>query len=380
VSRWAATAINPVNGERIPVWAADYVLSDYGTGAIMAGARARPARPGLRPHVRAAGAGGRGHRRARTRPDTGTGHLPGTASWSTPGRWTACASRRRSRRSCRRLEEAGHGHAAINYRLRDWLVSRQRYWGAPIPIVYCPVDGEVPVPDDQLPVRLPDLRGQDLARRASRRWRGDRLGADDLPALRRAGRAGHRHDGHLRRLVLVLPALPVVDREDIAIDPVEMRRWAPVDPLHRRCRARDPAPAVQQVITKVLFDLGYVEFVEPFRALHNQGQVINQGKSMSKSLGNGVDLARSWPPRGGRDPADDVVRGTADEDVDWSDVSPTGRASSWPGPGGWPATSRPTRCGPGHRRRRVAGDHASARSPRSARWSTRSASTWRSPA
>src|SRR6266851_5553838 len=98
-------AVNPVNGERLPVWAADYVLPDYGTGAIKADAIARITQV---------------------------------------------------------LESDGQGRAAVNFRLRDWLLSRQRFWGTPIPIVYCPECGEVAVPDDQLPVVLPDLRGQDL--------------------------------------------------------------------------------------------------------------------------------------------------------------------------------------------------------------------------
>ena len=146
-------AINPVNGERIPVWAADYVLPDYGTGAIMA-VPAHDQRDldfarafGL--PVRVVVDTGRpdpGARPASPRPATATlvnsGPLDGLAK--------ADADRRRSPRSWR---QRGLGRAAVNYRLRDWLLSRQRFWGTPIPIVHCPACGEVPVPDDQLPVR-----------------------------------------------------------------------------------------------------------------------------------------------------------------------------------------------------------------------------------
>ena len=154
-------AVNPVNGESIPVWAADYVLPDYGTGAIMA-VPAHDQRDldfarkfGLPVQVVL---------------DTGSVD-PALTGMATPGEGTLVNSgpldglskQDAIARIVEILAERGLGRSAVNYRLRDWLLSRQRFWGAPIPIVYCDGCGEVAVPDDQLPVLLPDLRGQELA-------------------------------------------------------------------------------------------------------------------------------------------------------------------------------------------------------------------------
>ena len=317
-------AVNPVNDERIPVWAADYVLSDYGTGAIMA-VPAHDQRDldfartfGL--PVRVVVDTGEPDPA-----DTGTA-TAGDGELVNSGPLDGMRKQEAIETIVRRLEGTGHGHAAINYRLRDWLVSRQRYWGAPIPVVYCPVDGEVPVPDDQLPVRLPDLRGQDLAPKgisplaAATDWVRTTCPRCGGPAERDTDTMDTFVDSSWYFL-----RFPSVDREDIAIDPVELRRWAPVDHYTGGVEHAILHLLYSRFITKVLFDLGYVEFVEPFRALHNQGQVINQGKSMSKSLGNGVDLGAELAAYGV-----DAIRltmlfaGPPDEDIDWSDVSPTG--------------------------------------------------------
>ena len=104
------------------------------------------------------------------------------------------------------LEDQGRGHASVNYRLRDWLISRQRYWGCPIPIIHCERDGLVPVPEDQLPVPLPDVQDYKPKGRSPLAAAEDWVNVD-LPDVRRAGEARDGHDGHVRRLVLVLPAL-----------------------------------------------------------------------------------------------------------------------------------------------------------------------------
>jgi leucyl-tRNA synthetase len=226
----------------------------------------------------------------------------------------------------RELEERGAGHAALTYRLRDWLISRQRYWGAPIPIVYCPVDGEVPVPDDQLPVRLPELRGADLAPKGVSPLAG--VPAWVRTECPRCGGEASRDTDTMDTFVdsswyflrFVSP-----HRDDVPFDQDELRRWMPVDQYVGGVEHAILHLLYSRFVTKVLHDLGMVDATEPFAALLNQGQVINQGKSMSKSLGNGVDLGEELEAHGV-----DAIRltmvfaGPPDEDIDWADVSPAG--------------------------------------------------------
>ena len=209
------TVTNPVNGEQIPMYVADYVLMEYGTGAIMAVPGARRARLRVRARLRPADPA-RDRRPGQRAPDadpsaaeTAEEGLPYTGDGllvnSHPD-FDGMRNREALSAIVAWLDREGKGHASVNYRLRDWLVSRQRYWGCPIPIVYCERCGIVPVPEDQLPVELPDI--EDYTPQGPLAAGGRRgLGQHEVPGVRRAGAPRDRHDGHVRRLLVVLPAL-----------------------------------------------------------------------------------------------------------------------------------------------------------------------------
>jgi leucyl-tRNA synthetase len=315
-------AVNPVNGERIPVWAADYVLPDYGTGAIMA-VPAHDQRD--LDFARVYGLD------VRVVVDTG---LPDPAqTWiATPGDGmlvnsgpiNGLAKAEAIAAITAILADKGLGLAAVSYRLRDWLVSRQRFWGTPIPIVHCPSCGEVPVPDDQLPVVLPDLRGQDLVPRgvsplaAAEDWVNV-----DCP---RCGGPAKRDTDTMDTFVdsaWYMFRYCSVNYTDGPFEPAEVRRWAPVDMYVGGVEHAILHLLYSRFFTKILNDMGLLDFTEPFTRLINQGQVINRGKAMSKSLGNGVDLGEQLERFGV-----DTIRLTMifasppEDDIDWADMNP----------------------------------------------------------
>ena len=248
-SSWARYAINPVNGERMPVWAADYVLADYGTGAIMAVPAHDQRDLDFAPSVRPAGPRRRRHRRAR----------PGRDRRRHPRRRRAGQLRPAGRPdarptpspgSSRSWRQRGLGEAAVNYRLRDWLLSRQRFWGRPIPIIHCPACGEVPVPDDQLPVGCRDLRGADLAPKGvSPLAAADATGSTSTArsaAARPSATPTRWTRSSTRRGTSCATA-----RRTTSDGPFDVGGGAPLDagrPVRRRRRARHPAPAVQPVL------------------------------------------------------------------------------------------------------------------------------------
>ncbi len=314
-------AVNPVNGERIAVWAADYVLADYGTGAVMAvpahdqrdldfartfGLPVRVVVSTDEPDPAESGVATSGDG-----VHINSGSLDGTDKADGIARIVA------------ELEAAGTGSGAVNYRLRDWLLSRQRFWGTPIPIVHCPVDGEVPVPDDELPVRLPDLRGADLKPKgvsplaAATEWVNVTCPKCGGAATRDTDTMDTFVDSSWYFLRYCSP-----DRDDVAFDPADVKAWMPVDQYVGGVEHAILHLLYSRFFTKVLHDMGLIDFDEPFKALLNQGQVINQGKSMSKSLGNGVDLGEQLAQFGV-----DAVRltmvfaGPPEEDIDWADMN-----------------------------------------------------------
>jgi len=315
-------AVNPVNGERIPVWAADYVLPDYGTGAIMAVPAHDQrdldfARTFSLP-VRVVVATGL--------PDpaeTGVA-TPGDGQLVNSGPLDGLTKSDAIAKIIDILAEKGLGKAAVNYRLRDWLLSRQRFWGTPIPIVHCPGCGDVPVPDTELPVVLPDLRGQDLAPHgvsplaAAADWVNVPCPKCGEPAKRDTDTMDTFVDSSWYIFRYCSPAY-----EGGPFDVDALRRWAPVDLYVGGVEHAILHLLYSRFFTKVLYDMGMLEFTEPFTRLINQGQVINQGKAMSKSLGNGVDLGEQISRYGV-----DAIRLTMIfasppwDDIDWADMNP----------------------------------------------------------
>ncbi|MEX2289534.1 MAG: leucine--tRNA ligase [Mycobacteriales bacterium] len=318
------TALNPVTGEQIPVYAADYVLADYGTGAIMA-VPAHDQRDldfarafGL--PVRVVVDTGDADPAATGVATVGDGVLVNSGPYDGLRKDEAIA------RIVADLEARGGGRGAVNYRLRDWLLSRQRFWGTPIPIVHCQACGEVPVPDDQLPVRLPDLRGAALKPAgtsplgAAEEWVNVPCPSCGGAARRDTDTMDTFVDSSWYYLRYCSP-----DHQDGPFDPAAVREWMPVAQYVGGVEHAILHLLYSRFFMKVLHDMGMVDGVEPFAALMNQGQVINQGKAMSKSLGNGVDLGQELTTYGV-----DAVRltvvfaGPPEDDIDWADVSPSG--------------------------------------------------------
>ncbi|GAB3966274.1 leucine--tRNA ligase [Actinoallomurus acanthiterrae] len=318
-------AINPVNGERIPVWASDYVLAEYGHGAIMA-VPAHDQRDldfarkfGLPVRVVV--------QTGETDPaETGVA-TPGEGELVNSGPLNGLTKSAAIPRIVEVLEEKGLGKASVNYRLRDWLISRQRFWGTPIPIIHCDACGEVPVPDEQLPVRLPDdLRGADLAPKgvsplaAADNWVNVECPKCGGPAKRDTDTMDTFVDSSWYFLRYCSP-----DYTDGPFDVEKVRRWMPADQYTGGVEHAILHLLYARFFTKVLYDMGMVDFTEPFNRLVNQGQVILNGSAMSKTTGNLVDLGEQIAEYGV-----DAVRltmlfsGPPEDDIDWADVSPSG--------------------------------------------------------
>ncbi|SEN45355.1 leucine--tRNA ligase [Cryobacterium sp. TMT1-3] len=341
-------AINPVNGERLPIWAADYVLADYGTGAIMAVpahdqrdldfARAfdLPVRvvvdtnspaTGMIPVITPGMLDGTEELPELDPLSTGIA-LAGEGRLINSGALNGLSKITAIKRIIEKLAADGLGRAAKNYRLRDWLVSRQRYWGAPIPIIHGADGAEIPVPEDQLPVLLPPAEGLDLKPRGTSPlggaadWVNVPNPIDGTPATRDADTLDTFVDSSWYFLRFLNP-----NDDTKAFDPKEAEKWAPVDQYVGGVEHAILHLLYARFITKFLFDEGYVSFTEPFTALLNQGMVILDGAKMSKSKGNLVYFTEEIAQYGV-----DAVRltmafaGPPEDDIDWADVSPVGSA------------------------------------------------------
>jgi leucyl-tRNA synthetase len=318
-------AINPVNGERIPVWASDYVLADYGHGAIMA----VPAHD-----QRDLDFALKFDLPVRVVVDTGlddpaaTGvATPGEGALTNSGPLDGMTKSEAIPGIVEILAAKGLGDAAVNYRLRDWLISRQRFWGTPIPIIHCPSCGEIPVPDADLPVRLPEnLRGADLAPRgesplaAASEWVSVKCPKCGESARRDTDTMDTFVDSSWYFLRYCSPHYT-----EGPFDPAEVKRWMPVDQYVGGVEHAILHLLYSRFFTKVLYDMGMVDFTEPFTRLVNQGQVILNGSAMSKSTGNLVNLGEQIAEYGV-----DAIRltmifaGPPEDDIDWADMSPAG--------------------------------------------------------
>ena len=271
-------AVNPVNGERIPIWIADYVLAGYGTGAIMAVPAhderdfefARKFDLPIR-RVTAFVSHGTEERMVNSGPHTGLAAKEGFAS------------------IVAMLEEQGKGRAAVNYRLRDWLISRQRYWGTPIPVVYCDTDGIVPVPDDQLPVRLPET--VDYGGRGDNPLKSD-ASFVNAPCPKCGGPARRETDTMDTFIDSSWYWFRYLSPADTSapVNPQIEARWCPVDRYTGGAEHAVMHLLYARFFTKAMADLGLIHEREPFKRLFNQGQILGaDGERMSKSRGNVQD-------------------------------------------------------------------------------------------
>ena len=317
-------AINPVNNEKIPIWASDYVLADYGTGAIMAvpahDQRDLDFAKAMKLPVRVVIDTGLED------PNTTGVATSGDGKVINSGSITGLSKDAAITQIIKELENKKVGKATKNYRLRDWLISRQRFWGTPIPIVHCDKCGLVPVPESQLPVELPDAKGLDLKPKGS-----SPLGAASdwvnvkCPKCQGAAkRDADTMDTFVDSSWYFL-RYTSVNNHELAFDKKAVETWLPVDQYVGGVTHAILHLLYSRFFTKVLNDLGLLNFNEPFTRLLNQGMVLMDGSAMSKSRGNLVKLSDELDKHGV-----DAIRvslvfaGPPEDDVDWADVSPAG--------------------------------------------------------
>jgi leucyl-tRNA synthetase len=313
-----AYAINPVNGERIPIWAADYVLTDYGTGAIMAvpahdqrdfefaRTYGLPVRVVIQPEGQTLDASTMEEAYSGEGVMVNSGDFDGTSTNVSVKAVTDW------------LESKRVGRHARNFRLRDWLISRQRYWGTPIPIVYCEEHGEVAVPEEELPIELPEVvdftpTGEASPLATAQEWVNTSCPKCGKPARRETDTMDTFVDSSWYFNRYTDP-----HNARIPFDPEKSSAWMPIDQYTGGIEHAVLHLIYARFFQKVLVDIGMAKDVEPFPKLLNQGVVTMGGKRMSKSRGNIVEPAEAFERYGA-----DALRlfmlfsGPPEHDFDW---------------------------------------------------------------
>jgi leucyl-tRNA synthetase len=312
------TVTNPVNGEQIPVFVADYVLMEYGTGAIMAvpahDERDFEFAQKFELEIRRVIEG-------EELPYAGDGAMVNS------GQFDGMHNREAFSAIVEWLGSEGKGKPAINYRLRDWLLSRQRYWGCPIPVVHCDSCGIVAIPDDQLPVELPDV--EDYAPKgksplaAAEDWVATDCPKCGAPARRETDTMDTFVDSAWYFLRYCDP-----HDENAAWDRAIVDGWMPVDQYIGGIEHAILHLMYARFLMKALADLGHLGFQEPFARLFTQGMITRDGDKMSKSKGNTVSPS-DYVERYGADATRAYILfiGHPVDDADWSDQGITGVAN-----------------------------------------------------
>ncbi len=319
------TVINPVNGEQLPMFVADYVLMEYGTGAIMA----VPAHD-ERDHAFAT-AFNLPIRRVIANPDsddpTAGDDLPytGDGPMVNSGEFDGLHNRKAYQAIVDWLDREGRGHSSVSFRLRDWLVSRQRYWGCPIPVVYCERDGLVPVPEQDLPIELPEIEDYQPKGRsplaAAEDWVNTTCPRCGGPARRETDTMDTFVDSSWYFLRYC-----DANNDEAAWDRSVVDGWMPVDQYIGGIEHAILHLMYARFFVKALADMELLGFQEPFQALFTQGMILGpDGQKMSKSRGNvispmpivdryGADAARCYI----------LFIGPPDQDAAWSEASLAG--------------------------------------------------------
>ena len=278
---------NPLNGERIPVWIANYVLMGYGAGAIM-GVPAHDQRDfdfarkfniEIREVIRA-------ENEEPSDSATWTEARENLGVLVNSGPFDGTPAGEAIQRITKHIDEQGIGKHMVTYRLRDWLISRQRYWGAPIPIIYCPKDGTIPVPEDQLPVHLPEHVQFKSTGESPLRYEEDFLHTTcpicGGPATREVDTMDTFIDSSWYYLRYADP-----HNSEQAWSPEAMKLWMPVDQYTGGIEHAILHLLYSRFFTKALRDMGHLKFDEPFMHLFHQGMILgSDGQKMSKSRGN----------------------------------------------------------------------------------------------